>query len=273
MIIPLYDDNPTRRWPIVTLLIILANVGIHFVMESYDEAERNSIVANRGFVPQRIGQLSDPQLEVEVNVTLEEDWIAAEEGKKEKRLEKLPADPSSIFSSVFSSMFLHANWLHLIGNMWLLWIFGNNIEDRLGHTVFTIFYLLCGVFAVGCHWAIHPSSNLPMIGASGAIAGVQGAYAITFPRAKIRTLVFVFLVNVPAMVWLGLWFVVQILDGLDAIKLGVNGGIAFGAHVGGFVTGLIVMPLLSLGAPDPGTHWEDELEEQFDFDRYGRGDT
>ena len=148
-------------------------------------------------------------------------------------------------ATVFSSMFLHGGFMHLAGNMLYLWIFGNNIEDSMGHTRFVIFYLLCGVAAVLAQAWPNPDSTIPMIGASGAISGVLGAYLLLFPRAHVLVLIplgaFSRLVPLPAMVVLGFWFVLQLIS--SAFTDGSQGGVAFGAHIGGFVAGMILIPV------------------------------
>jgi membrane associated rhomboid family serine protease len=138
-----------------------------------------------------------------------------------------------VFLGVLTSMFLHGSLLHLVGNMWFLWIFGNNIEDRLGHLNFVLFYVLGGVVATGTHYAVQPSSTVPVVGASGAIAAVMGAYALWFPNAPVRTIVFFFLRDVSAKWFLGIWFFAQFFTGTDS-------GVAWMAHVGGFVFGAVV---------------------------------
>jgi membrane associated rhomboid family serine protease len=150
------------------------------------------------------------------------------------------------YRTIFTSMFLHGGWLHLIGNMWFLWIFGNNIEDSVGHFRFIVFYLLCGVAAAAAQIGTAPDSLVPMIGASGAISGVLGAYLLLFPRARVLTLVpiwiFVRFINVPAWLMLIFWFAMQLLSG--AATVGQHtGGVAFWAHIGGFVAGLILIPV------------------------------
>ena len=147
--------------------------------------------------------------------------------------------------TIFSSMFLHGGWLHFLGNMLYLWIFGDNVEDRLGHGRFLSFYLLCGAVAAIAHVAVNPQSTLPTIGASGAIAGVMGAYFVLYPHSRILTLIplFVFweLIEVPAIFFLGFWFLMQLFSGVGSIALDAgarSGGIAFWAHIAGFVTGV-----------------------------------
>jgi membrane associated rhomboid family serine protease len=161
-------------------------------------------------------------------------------------------------------MFLHGGWLHLAGNMWFLWIFGNNVEDRLGSWLYLVFYLVGGILATSCHWAYDPRSVTPVIGASGAVATVLGAYAVTFPTANVRTLVFIGLVTVidiPAIIWLGLWLGGQLVDAVFVGDLAV----AVWAHIGGFAAGAFLMPILTFGMPPHGTSWDDEIKKQFSF--------
>jgi len=156
-------------------------------------------------------------------------------------------------TTIFTSMFLHGGWLHVLGNMWFLWIFGDNIEDTLGHTKFLLFYLACGVVAALGQWISSPYSTVPMVGASGAIAGVMGAYLIKFPRSRILTLVFILFfittVEIPAPIMLAYWFVIQLFSGLGSIATRQlsSGGTAFFAHVGGFVAGLVLVKVLGTG--------------------------
>lgn len=152
---------------------------------------------------------------------------------------------------VFTSMFLHAGWLHLIFNMWFLWVFGRNLEDGLGHVPYLIFYLTCGVAAAAAQTIATPFSLIPTLGASGAIAGVMGGYFVRYPRARVLMLVpffFIFFLWLPAWVVLGYWFVLQFLSGLGSSILGseIGGGVAFWAHVGGFLTGLLLVRLFPL---------------------------
>jgi len=256
MFFPLYDDNPTRRWPVITILLIVFNVVVHLFVSQMSDLEQGRFYAEWGFVPKKIEQLSDPNLVVTVPIDLEGDEEIA-----------FPADPERIIASVFTTMFLHADWIHLALNMWMLWIYGNNIEDRLGHIFFILFYLAVGMLATSCHWATHPDSVIPVVGASGAIAGVLGAYAITFPKAKVKTIVFlgyiIFPANVPALIVLGFWFIIEFIQFQFHVIDPNVAGVAFAAHVGGFLAGLFLMPLMAMGAPEPGTHWEDEIDEAF----------
>ena len=139
-----------------------------------------------------------------------------------------------------TSMFMHGSWMHLLGNMWFLHVFGNNVEDIMGRGRYVLFYLLCGLAAVAAQMAANPASAVPMVGASGAIGGVMGGYVLLYPRARIRTFVFLFFIDVPAFVMLGYWFLLQLLGGWAPQG---DGGVAFMAHVGGFLGGLLLVPL------------------------------
>ena len=169
-----------------------------------------------------------------------------------------PLDPWR-FVPLVSANFLHGGWLHIIGNMWFLGVFGDNVEDRLGHFRFLIFYLLCGAASMLVQGAVLPTSQVPAIGASGAIAGVLGAYLVLYPSARVRTLVFIFLVDLPAVVFLGLWFLTQLLNGTASLTPGAGvaaAGVAWWAHVGGFVVGMGLCVLLRKDqATRPGRDW------------------
>lgn len=211
--IPLRDDNPARRTPVVTRALLAATL-LAFVALRLQPGGQRALLTEWALVPARL--------------------FAALGGAQ-----PLPEQLATLLSSVF----LHAGWLHLLGNLWYLWVFGDNIEDRLGRVRFLLFYLSAGVVAGLLHAALDPGSWTPTIGASGAIAGVLGAYAVAFPRARVLTLVplvVVFqVVALPALLLLGLWFVFQFLAG--ATSVGQAGGVAWWAHVGGFVYGGVVM--------------------------------
>ena len=271
MFLPLYDTNPHRRFPGFTLAIIAANVVASIAVWQMPDLRQQSFIAHWGFVPQRIEQLSDPKLVVEV--PLEPPHAAAGNPAAPPAkgpVVRLAADSGQIYGSLFAMMFLHANLLHLASNMWMFWIFGNNVEDRLGHFVFLFFYLAGGLLANLCQWAIDPASTIPVIGASGAVAAVLGGYAIAFPQAKVRTLiflvVFITLVDLPAFAVLGFWFITQLLNGLNVfgpMGIDLSGGVAWRAHIGGFTAGLVLMPVLGLGRSPEGAHLRREAEEQF----------
>jgi membrane associated rhomboid family serine protease len=221
-VIPLRDANPTRRTPVVTLaLIVGCFVGFAYelgVGASGGDAALLAFVTEWGVVPADLVGAGGP-------------------GPMEA-------------ATLVTSQFLHGGWLHLIGNLLYLWIFGNNVEDRLGRARFLLFYLGGGIIAGLAQVAIDPGSTVPMIGASGAIAATLGGYLVLFPRARITTLVFLGffyqLINVPAIIVLGFWFVLQLIDGVASLGVeGVGGGVAFFAHIGGFVAGAFVVLLLA----------------------------
>lgn len=209
--IPIKDDNPRRGFPLFTVGIILANSFAFYLEHRYGFGE---VIAQWGAVPSVL--LRGQKLE-----------------------------------TVVTSMFLHGGWLHIIGNMLYLWIFGDNIEYYLGHIRFVTFYLLCGVIAVATHILLGGASDIPMVGASGAVAGVLGAYLVKYPKAKvvvvIPVVIFLLVRAIPALFVLGFWFVMQLLYGLSSMNL-QEGGVAFWAHVGGFVAGAVLV-LIFPGRP------------------------
>ncbi len=216
--IPLRDDNPAQRIPVVTRVVIVVNV-LAFMLELSMGDSRAEFLRDWGVVPGRLfASLSgDTSLPVEL-------------------------------MTLVTSIFLHAGWLHLIGNMWYLWIFGDNVEDSMGSAGFLAFYIAAGVVAGGVHSALMPGSPIPTVGASGAIAGVLGAYAQAFPRARIVTLIPIFfffqVVAIPALIVLGIWFVFQFIAG--TLSFGAtSGGVAWWAHITGFVFGFIAMGLFT----------------------------
>ncbi len=215
--IPLKDRNPTRRVPIVNIIIIVLNIAVFMYQVSLGRG-LEGFLYKFGVVPDAISNsISTVQLSPKV------------------------------FFPLFSSMFLHGGWLHLGGNMLYLWVFGDNVEDKLGRGRYLVFYLLCGIAASVAHIIIDPHSTIPTVGASGAISGVLGAYLLMFPKARVLTLIpiFVFLqfAELPALVVLGFWFVMQFFNGL--ISLGYEtagmGGVAWWAHIGGFVAGMVLV--------------------------------
>ncbi len=216
--IPLRDDNPTSITPFVTYVFIAACVLVFLWQMSLGEKGFEAAVLALGVTPATL--LGDVRLPPELYL--------------------VPP-----VATVFSSMFLHGGFMHLAGNMLYLWIFGNNVEDSMGHARFMIFYLLCGVAAVLAQAWPNPDSTIPMIGASGAISGVLGAYLLLFPRARVLVLIplgaFSRIVYVPAMFVLGFWFVLQLIS--TALSDAGQGGVAFGAHIGGFVAGMVLIPL------------------------------
>lgn len=204
---PIGDDNTSRRTvPLVTYALIALNV-LFFFMEL---TGGNAFIEKWAFIPSRF--LTNP---IGESLTL------------------------------FTSMFMHAGWLHLGGNMLYLWIFGDNVEDRFGHIQFTIFYLICGLAATFAQLAFSLGSNVPNLGASGAIAGVLGAYILLFPKGKVRVLQGQRVVQVPALIVIGLWIVLQLFSGIGSVaSVGQTGGVAYMAHIGGFLAGFVLTFLL-----------------------------
>jgi membrane associated rhomboid family serine protease len=208
---PLRDDRPTYSPPVVTILLIVACALVFFFELSLDEYSRDYFINLYGVVPAHFR----------------------------------PA-------TLFTSMFLHAGWAHIFGNMLFLWAFGKSLEDAMGHTKFLAFYLICGVAAGITHVAFNAYTTLPTVGASGAIAGVMGAYLVKFPRAKIHTLfiliVFFTVADIPAFLILIWWFITQLFSEYGSITTTqvANGGIAYAAHIGGFVTGMILVQVMGV---------------------------
>jgi membrane associated rhomboid family serine protease len=265
MLFPLYDLNPHYRVPWFTVLLIAANVGVTVWMTSLNERQQSELALRYGFVPARLSQLGNGQ-PIAAPVLA----VDPQTGKPVQiGAVALSTAPADVYFTFLTTMFLHGGWLHLVTNMWMLWIFGNNIEDRLGHVMYVAFYLVGGVLATLCYWVSDANGLVPVVGASGAVATVLGGYAVTFPMAKVRTLVFFFFITIfdlPALVLLGLWFGMQVLSGLMGLFDVVLEPVAFWAHVGGFVAGIVLMPLLTIGASPPGTDWRKESDELFRFD-------
>jgi membrane associated rhomboid family serine protease len=234
-LIPLKDDIPTRRFPVVTVGIIALCAIVYFVFEHglwSLGAYGNHKVVQYGAIP---FELSHPSQH------------CIEEGQQVVCGRGVP-DSVATWVTVFTSMFMHGSFLHLAGNMLFLWIFGNNIEDSMGRPRFVIFYLLGGVAAIAGQTLIDPNAAAPTVGASGAIAAVLGAYALLYPRARVVTLVFIIIfftiLELPALVVLGLWFFLQVAYGASDIA-GASGGVAYFAHIGGFIFGLVFIKLFA----------------------------
>ena len=216
--IPLRDRNPSGHFPFITLAIIAGCTGV-FLLELSAGPSLDRLFGAYALIPARV-------------------TLGLEQG----------AGPLGALTPFVSSMFLHGGWLHLIGNMWYLWIFGYNVEDVLGPFRYLLFYFLCGIAAGATHVLLSPGSMVPTVGASGAIAGVLAGYASLFPRARVLTLIpiifFFQVVELPAVALLVLWFVIQGLSGFLAFGAPGAGGVAWGAHVGGFLAGLILVRVL-----------------------------
>ena len=227
--IPLHDDNPTRRRAWVTLLLILVNVGVYFLVQpgATEVSSTAEFSYRHAAIPCEV-TTGEPLSVPEINAGLHgQDRCIQDAG--EPRV--FPG--KHVLLAVLASMFFHGSVVHLAGNMLFLWIFGNNIEDRLGRVRYLAFYLVAGVVATLTHIALQPHSTVPVIGASGAIAGVMGAYLIWFPNARVLSLVFFFVARIRAKWLLLAWFVSQFF-------VNPNEGVAWGAHVGGFVFGAVV---------------------------------
>jgi membrane associated rhomboid family serine protease len=216
---PLKDDNPTAITPFVTWMLIAVNVMVFLHQVSMGPRSSRLFVYEYGTIPAVV-----------------------------VGLRRLPANITPIppVLTILTSMFLHGSWMHLIGNMWFLWIFGNNIEEAMGGLRYLLFYLICGFLASWSHIASNASSVLPSLGASGAIAGVLGAYIMLYPRARVWTLVFlgffIRLMYIPAGLILGYWFLLQVVSGSLTGRQDA-GGVAFWAHIGGFISGVVLVGL------------------------------
>ena len=264
MLFPLYVLNPRLRFPIVTLLIIAANFLVMSWLSQVREIDQGKIAAEYGFVPARLTLLGSGK---PVDVPVQTLHFFGMPGPQ--LVMRVSTEGRDVYRSFFSMMFLHGGWMHLLMNMWMLWLFGPNIEDRLGHLVFPMFYALGGILAMLAFWASDPGGRMPVIGASGAVAAVLGAYAVTFPTAKVRTLIFfifILIFDLPALVLLGIWFMLQVISGMLGLWGFAMEPVAFWAHVGGFVAGMILMPLLSFGASPPGADWRKETDDLFQFE-------
>jgi membrane associated rhomboid family serine protease len=238
LLIPIRDDNPYRRFPFVTLALIAANVLV-FLRAGASPAT----VFHFGAIPcDVIGRC----------VRMSADLRASFPGRS-------PA------VSLFTSMFIHGSIAHLVGNMLYLWVFGNNVEDRLGHVRYTLFYFVCGLAAAFAHIAVSGASQIPVVGASGAISGVLGAYLVLWPRARVLSIlpaIVLIPVEVSARFLLGMWFVMQLLLALAGVGASRGSGVAFFAHVGGFVAGYVLIRILA-----PRQRSGDRLHSRFHSDR------
>jgi membrane associated rhomboid family serine protease len=221
---PIRDENPQINIPYVTYALIALNVFAWFVLQGFgQEPALSRSVCSFGLIPADLRGLE----------------LAATPGF-------CPVDGRPEWSTTISSMFMHGSWMHIIGNMWFLWIFGNNVEDSMGPSRFLAFYLLCGLVAAATQVIFDANSAIPMVGASGAIGGVMGAYIVLYPRVHVHLFIFLGIIfytfAVPAIMMLGYWIVVQLIGGFSSIGSD-EGGVAFWAHVGGFVAGAALVLL------------------------------
>ena len=215
MLIPLKDNNPSRSYPVVNITLLFANVVVFLYQLALPPYDQKLFILSNATIPARIPAFLDGHMGFE-----------------------------AAFLPLITSMFLHSGFLHLAGNMLFLWIFGDNVEDVFGHLPYLFFYLTCGLGAGLLHVLFNLGSTIPALGASGAISGVMGGYMVLFPRERILTLVFIFVVPIPAVFILGYLFLLQFLAGIDALGTSAKGGVAVWAHVGGFLLGVLLTQLV-----------------------------
>jgi len=245
MVFPLGDDNTDRRtFPAVTVALIAINAFVFVVPQGM--GHNDSFTMAFSTVPAEIVSGKDlvtddrvVQLELPGGRTIAQ------------RIPGLEPTPISVYLTLLTSMFMHGGWAHLLGNMWFLWIFGDNIEDDMGRWRYIAFYLLCGLLASLAHVAISAggeSAQVPSLGASGAISGVMGAYLVLHPRRRVTVLLLRIVTHVPGYVAVGIWFVFQVIEGLGMLG-GIGGGVAYGAHIGGFIAGAALAKVFTIGRP------------------------
>lgn len=242
---PYRDENETQRTAIVTLAMIALNVFAWlFVQGAGTTVALARSVCNFGLIPGELTGLIAPGTRFPMGEGL-----------------ACATDPGRQVSHVLTHMFLHGSWMHLLGNMWFLWLFGNNVEDSMGRLRFIGFYLLCGLAAAAAQVITSPGSAIPMVGASGAISGVMGGYLLLYPTVRVYTLVvlgfFITSIALPAWVMLGYWFLIQFVSGWVSFG-GEGGGVAFWAHVGGFVAGIVLVKMFARSdylAEHKSHHW------------------
>jgi len=232
-VIPYRDENPTTLTPAVTVGIIVLNVLAWLFIEGAGAGRAvDAAVCNYGLIPGEVLQRVPPGTGVEMAPGL---FCTIDRGPQ--------------YWTVLTSMFMHGGWMHLIGNMVFFWVFGNNIEDAMGHVRFAVFYLVCGIAAAAVQILVTPSSTVPMVGASGAIGGVLGAYLLLYPRVRVHAFVFLLFyvtsVTIPAYIMLGYWIALQVLSGVSWLGARQAGGTAYFAHIGGFVAGLVLIRLFA----------------------------
>ena len=230
---PYHDENETRRTPFLTYLLIAANVGAWVLLQGAGSTVAMArAVCELGLIPGELTGLARPGTPFPMGEGL-----------------VCLTDPGRQVFNVLSSMFLHGGWMHLLGNMWFLWLFGNNIEDSMGHVRFILFYLVCGVAAAMAQVVTSPASVIPMVGASGAISGVMGGYLVLYPRVRVFAMVPIGIIPIsvalPAWTMLVYWFVLQFFGGVVGLLGEEGGGVAFWAHAGGFLAGAVLIKLFA----------------------------
>jgi len=247
MVLPLFDDNSGRvAVPIVNYALIIANVFVFLVPQQFGTNEEFTYAFST--VPYRIVTRDNTPISIQDH----DDPITPQRF----RVPAVPPTPGTVYLTLLTAMFLHGGWGHLLGNMWFLWIFGDNVEDHLGRARYLVFYLLCGVLASLAHVAFtemfRQNDLLPCLGASGAISGVLGGYMVLLPTNRVTVLMLRLLVDVPAYIAIGMWFVFQLVSGLGALGDGAKaGGVAYGAHIGGFIAGMALVLPFTAGREPP----------------------
>ncbi|HVJ68595.1 MAG TPA: rhomboid family intramembrane serine protease [Caulifigura sp.] len=236
---PLQDNIPSRTTPFCNYLLI-AVCTLVYIVQAAEDPEGVSLVERFGMIPARVIKPNEP-----VTITVDARVVMTPEGPELVKLQREAAAPAvPAWLTLATCTFLHGGWMHLLGNMWFLLIFGDNVEDRLGHIGYVLFYVLGGTIASLIHLVTDPGSTVPTVGASGAIAAVMGAYFVWYPHARVRTFIPVFIVPffivVPATVFLGLWFLMQFLQGTSSLMSAETGGVAWWAHIGGFGAGYLI---------------------------------
>jgi membrane associated rhomboid family serine protease len=245
-VIPIRDSNPTRRVPVVTLALIAVNVAVFVLWQPSfgTQGEQQVFFVCHAEIPFEVTHQENlARGGLEARLALDEDY-GPDAGARIQSLLQRECPDKSWSLALFVAMFLHGGWLHLAGNMLFLWVFGNNVEDRLGHVVYPLFYLLGGLAASGLQLAFDANSTIPSLGASGAIGAILGAYIVLFPHARVTTLViffFITLVEIRAGIVLAIWFALQVFSGVGQLGTELNGGVAYWAHIGGFAFGAIVV--------------------------------
>lgn len=230
---PYHDENETQHTPYITWTLVALNVLAWLLLQGAGATlPLAKSVCELGLIPGELTGMVPPGTPFPMG-----DGLVC------------ITDPGRQVSNLFTSMFLHGSWMHLLGNMWFLWLFGNNVEDSMGRARFVVFYLVCGLAAALVQVVLNPASEVPMVGASGAISGVMGAYLVLYPRVRVFALVpigfFLTSVALPAWVMLLYWFVIQFVSGLTVLRGATGGGVAFWAHVGGFVAGAALIKLFT----------------------------
>ena len=241
--IPLRDANPTKRLPVVTLTLIAANVAVFLLWQPSfgTQLEQQTFYYCHAEIPWEVSHQENlAQGGLEARTALDAD-LGPRAGADIQPFLRRECPNKSWWLAIFVAMFLHGGWFHIAGNMLFLWVFGNNVEDRLGYVVYPLFYVLGGLAASALQLAFGANSTIPNLGASGAIGGILGAYIVLFPRARVLTLIiffFITVVEIPAGVVLAIWFVLQLFSGVGQLGADVGGGVAYWAHVGGFAFGI-----------------------------------